>query len=433
MSSTPSEQQRAIALVDCNNFYASCERLFQPHLVNRPVVVLSNNDGCIVARSNEAKALDIAMGAPLFKVQDEINKYRVAVFSSNYTLYGDLSKRVMDTLKTFTPHVEVYSIDESFLDLTGFEHYNLQQYAEVIRKTVIQWTGIPVSIGIGSTKTLAKTANHLAKKNPTSNGVLNLNAEHDLSAVLESVPVQNVWGIGRRWSDRLHQLGIHSARQLRDADTTDLKKRFNVTLARTAQELRGIPCIELEEEQPDKQQIMSSRSFGERLENINDLQQAISHFMSRAAEKLRKQHLQARHISVFIQTNPHAKDPERDPYYKNSQNIRLATPSDNTGELIQTALQLLEQIYQPDYRYMRAGVMLSELTHYQQRQGDLFAPVAKKSDRNPLIQTMDSINKKMGGGTMRYASEGFGGRWQMKQNRKSPCYTTRWDELAIVR
>ncbi len=433
MSSIPFEQQRAIALVDCNNFYASCERLFQPQLSNRPIVVLSNNDGCIVARSNEAKALGIGMGTPLFKVKDEIKKYRIAVFSSNYTLYGDLSKRVMDTLKTFTPNVEVYSIDESFLDLAGFEHHNLQQYGEVMRKTVMQWTGIPVSIGIGSTKTLAKTANHLSKKSPTHNGVLNLNAVHDLTAVLESVAIQDVWGIGRRWSDRLHQMGIHTARQLRDADTNDLKKRFNVILARTSQELRGIPCIELEEEQPDRQQIISSRSFGERIEQIHPLQQALSHFVSRAAAKLRKQHLQARHISVFIQTSPHSKDPVTDPYYKNSQSTRLSTPSDNTGELIQHALQLLEQIYQPGHRYLRAGIMLSDLTPYAQRQGDLFAPVVQKSDNNPLMQALDNINQKMGVGTLRYASEGFGGHWQMRQSRKSPRYTTRWDELAVVR
>lgn len=432
MLSTRSEQH-TIALVDCNNFYASCERLFQPALRQRPIVVLSNNDGCIVARSNEAKALGIAMGAPLFKVQDEINKYQVAVFSSNYSLYGDLSRRVMDTLKTFTPNVEVYSIDEAFLNLDGFEHRNLQRYGQSIRQTVTQWTGIPVSIGVGSTKTLAKVANHLAKKNPTCNGVLNLNTEGDLSAILDTVPVQEVWGIGRRWSDRLHQLGIHTARQLRDTDISWLKKQFNVVLARTAQELQGIPCIELEEAQPDRQQIISSRSFGERLEVIEDLKQAVSHFVSRAAEKLRKQNLQTRRISVFIQTNPHSKEPNRDPYYKNSLDTRLAIATDNTGELIQMALTLLGSIYQPGYRYMRAGIMLSELTSRQHQQADLFAPALTTADHNPLMETLDSINRKMGKGVVRYGSEGFRGNWQMKQNRKSPNYTTQWRELAVVK
>lgn len=433
MSFIRCDTQQAIALVDCNNFYASCERLFRPELRHRPIVVLSNNDGAIVARSNEAKALGIPMAVPVFKMQNEINKYQVSVFSSNYALYGDLSRRVMDTLKTFTPNVEVYSIDESFLDLSGFQHRDLQQYSQTIRRTVHQWTGIPVSIGIGPTKTLAKVANHLAKKNPTCEGVLNLNVLGDLTPILDSVPVQDVWGIGRRWSERLHQLGIHTARQLRDADNSRLKKQFNVVLARTAQELGGIPCIELEEAQPDRQQIISSRSFGERLEDIEDLRQAVTHFICRAAEKLRRQNLQAGQVSVFIHTSPHSKDPVRDPYYKNSRGTRLAIPSDNSGELVQTALRLLDGIYRPGFRYMKAGIMLSELSSRQHQQTDLFAPMLKKADNRKLMAALDGINHKMGKGTLRYGSEGFGGNWQMKQNRKSPNYTTRWDELAVVR
>ncbi len=429
---TQSEQTRhrpAIALVDCNNFYASCERLFQPKLKQRPVVVLSNNDGCVVARSNEAKALGIPMGIPLFKAQESINKYQIAVFSSNYALYGDLSRRVMDTLKTFTPRVEVYSIDEAFLDLDGFEHLDLAQYGQQIRQTTTQWTGIPVSIGIASTKTLTKVANHLAKKNPTNNGVMDLYSQKNLDAILEAVPVQDVWGIGRRWSDRLHQMGIHTARQLRDADLNHLKRQFNVVLARTVQELRGIPCIELEETQADKQQIISSRSFGERLEHKADLQQAISHFVSRAAEKLRKQNLQARTISVFIHTSPFS---EREPFYKNSRTSRLVVPTDNTGEFIQQALTLLDAIFQPGFHYQKAGIMLHELTSRQHQQADLFAPEATSTSKDALMETLDSINRKMGKGTLRYASEGFGGHWQMKQARKSPNYTTQWDELAVV-
>lgn len=433
MLSTQSEKtgsRHAIALVDCNNFYASCERLFQPKLKHRPVVVLSNNDGCVVARSNEAKAVGIPMGIPLFKAQENINKYQVAVFSSNYTLYGDLSRRVMETLKTFTPRLEVYSIDEAFLDLDGFEHLDLHQYGQQIRQTVTQWTGIPVSIGIASTKTLAKVANHLAKKNPTSNGVLDLYSQRNLGAILEAVPVQELWGIGRRWSDRLHQMGIHTARQLRDADLNHLKRQFNVVLARTAQELRGIPCIELEETQADRQQIISSRSFGERLEHKIDLQQAISHFVSRAAEKLRKQNLQARSISVFIHTSPFS---EREPFYKNSRSTQLVLPTDNTGELIQQALTLLNSIFRPGFRYQKAGIMLYELTSRQHRQADLFAPETTHSGKDALMEALDSINRKMGKGTLRYASEGFGGHWQMKQARKSPNYTTRWAELPVVR
>lgn len=362
MSSTRSETRQSIALVDCNNFYASCERLFAPRLRNQPVVVLSNNDGVIVARSNEAKMLGIPMGVPLFKVRDTLDKYRVAVFSSNYALYGDLSRRVMDTLRQFTPEVEVYSIDEAFLNLTGLEHRDLQQYAQTIRQTVGQWTGIPVSIGIGPTKTLAKVANHLAKQNPTRQGVLNLNAFDDMTLILESVPVQEVWGIGRRWSDKLRQMGIYSARQLRDADLNLMKKHFNVVLARTIEELRGKSCIELDDEQPDKQQIISSRSFGERLEHIEDLQQAITHFTSRAAEKLRRQQSVAQAITVYIRTSPFN---EREPHYEASKTAALIQPTDNTGELIQLAHKLLSTMYRSGYRYQKAGIMLSRITSRQ--------------------------------------------------------------------
>ncbi len=420
-----------VALVDCNNFYISCERLFNPKLEGKPIVVLSNNDGCAVSRSNEVKALGIKMGEPWFKMEQMARQHGIIAFSSNYTLYGDISSRVMATLATFTPRQEIYSIDESFLDLDGFPAHTLQDYGQKIRRTVKRNIGIPVCVGIASTKTLAKLANHCAKKDLAGNdGVCDLGQldEAQRRALFQSLPVGEIWGIGRKISESLNQLGIETVEQLRAADPDFIRKRFSVVVERTVRELNDIACIELEQAGTPRQQILVSRSFGRSVVTLDDLKESVTYFTTRAAEKLRKDGSVANSVCVFIRTNPFKVN---EPQYERSVVVPLMQSSDDTAMLVKAALFGLKHIYLPGYQYKKSGVMLMGLQPKGVTQGNLFdeIPISdEKSDSR--MKVIDSINRKMGKDTIAFAGSGTRRSWAMRRERMSPNYTTRWDELV---
>lgn len=423
---------RSIALIDVNNFYVSCERVFNPSLEGKPMVVLSNNDGCAIARSNEAKALGVKMGEPWFKLKDLARRHGIIAYSSNYALYADMSNRVMEILRGFSPQQEVYSIDECFLDLTGFERRDLTDYGLEIRSRIKQWVGLPVCVGIGASKTLAKLANHIAKKNPEFNGVCDSNAmtEQEWNDWLARIEVGEVWGIGRKLAPQLNAMGIQSVLDLKRADTATIRSRFSVVLEKTIRELNGTVCIDLEEAPPPKQQIVSSRSFGMPVTDLQSLAESVTLYMSRAAEKLRRQQSCAGSVHVFIRTSPFKPD---EPYYANSLTIPLPSPIDDTVKLVRAVLWGLRRIYKPGYRYQKAGVMLSELVPLDQCQGDLFAQTPQTTRSARLMAAMDSINRSMGRQTVKLAAEGFRQPWKMKQGNRSPGYTTRWEELPIIK
>ena len=420
-------------LFDNNNFYASCEKLFNPRLKDRPVVVLSNNDGCVVARSAEAKALGIPMGAPWFKLQEQARQHGIVAFSSNYELYADLSDRVVQVLRQFTPNLEVYSIDESFLALDGFGHLDLADYGRQIRERVLQWVGLPGCVGIGASKTQAKLANHCAKKGLAGkDGVCNLLA---LSAceqddLLGRIEVGEVWGVGRKIDARLQEMGISSVRDLRDADPAMIRSSFSVVLERTVRELNGVSCLSLEEVAPDKQQIMCSRSFGEPVYELDDLLDAVATYMSRAAEKLRGQQGLAATIMVFLQTNPFKPE---EPQYHPSMTVPLPDPTSDTRVLVQWAQRVAKRLYRRGFAYKKAGVMLSGIQPEGVSQGSLFdSPSSTNAKAGNLMALMDGINQKWGRGAIRLAAERRHHPWQMRRDRMSPRYTTSWDELPLV-
>lgn len=417
--------RQRFALVDCNNFYASCERVFDPSLNARPVVVLSNNDGCIVARSNEAKALGIGMGAPFFKARDLIEKHGVAVFSSNYALYADMSGRVMQTLCEFTPAMEIYSIDEAFLDMTGVPDADTEACARRIRATVRRWTGIPVSIGIGPTKTLAKAANRIAKKSDRADGVLDLTDSPWLDHALERLDVEDVWGIGPRMARRLRKAGVMTARQLRDLDPVWMGRVFSVTGRRTVHELRGMSCYPLEENPPAKQQIRVTRTFGREVELLEEIEEAVATYTARAAEKLRRERLAAEVISVFAMTNRFGPDK-----YFNVRYAPFETPTADTRELLAAALNLARQVYRPNKRFKKAGVMLHGLVPQEHVQLGLFDTVDRDKSRR-LMDVVDSINRRTDTGIF-WGSQGLQREWRLTFNRRSPRYTTCWSELCRV-
>lgn len=421
---------RSIALIDVNNFYVSCERVFNPKLVGKPVVVLSNNDGCAVARSNEVKALGVAMGAPWFKLKDLAKQHGIIGLSSNYALYADMSNRVMSILREYSPDQEVYSIDESFLDLTGFQSRDLVQYGQHMRKRILKWTGLPVCVGIGSTKTLSKLANHCAKKRPVFNSVCNFNSmlPAELDDLLSQVEVGEVWGVGRKLAPKLQALGLNTVLDLKRANPERLRQQFSVVMEKTTRELNGTVCIELEEISPAKKQIISSRSFSYAVRDYNSLSESITLYMSRAAEKLRRQHSFAGSVHVYIRTSPFKPD---DPFYSNAMTVPMPSPTDDTRRLVNVALWALKQIYKPNYNYAKAGVMLSEIGSIEGVQTDLFStqPSPKSS---ALMAAMDCINRKMGKESIKLASEGFKRPWKMKQGSKSNSYTTRWSEIPIA-
>ncbi len=415
------------ALVDCNNFYASCERVFNPRLAGKPVIVLSNNDGCVVARSNEAKALGIAMGVPEFQIRPLIHAHKIQVFSSNYTLYGDMSQRVMETLQQFSPEVEVYSIDEAFLSLSGFESRNLTEYGRTIRATVKQWTGIPVSVGIAETKTLAKIAGHLAKRSPDAAGVCDLTAYQERDGLLANIPVTEVWGIGPSYAKRLMQHGITSALALRQADDQWIRKQMGVVGLRTVHELRGISCLPLEQCPPTKQGITCSRSFGKPVTTLAEMREAVAAYTARAAEKLRGEQLAASTLTVFLTTNPFTDEPQ----YSNSLTCRLPVATDATLELLRTALHGLETLYRDGYRYKKAGVMLLELVPVSQVQANLFDQ-ADRDRATRLMRAVDRLNAHDGTDTVRFGAVGLTQRWRARFTNRSQAYTTNWQELPLV-
>lgn len=415
------------ALVDCNNFYASCERVFNPKLNGQPIVVLSNNDGCVVARSNEAKALGIGMGVPEFQIRPLLRAHQVHVFSSNYTLYGDMSQRVMETLEQFCPDLEVYSIDEAFLSMVGFERRDLTEYGRQIRRTVKQWTGIPVSVGIAETKTLAKIANRVAKRTPDTGGVFDLLACPDRNALLDRVAVEDVWGIGRNHAHMLKQHGITTAFQLRGVDDQWIRKRMGIVGFRLVMELRGVSCMDLEQCPAPKQSLTCSRAFGTLINTLEEMEEAISVYTSRVAEKLRREQLAATVLTVCLTTNEFREGPQ----YSNSLTLNLPVVTDSTSELIGCALQGIRAIYRDGYLYKKAGVMLTGLVPASQLQADLFDSKDRwKSNR--LMSALDSINNRWGAGTLHYASSGITKAWKTQFHRRSPAYTTDWNELPVV-
>jgi DNA polymerase V len=424
--------QPLIALVDCNNFYVSCERVFRPDLIGKPVAVLSNNDGCVVARSAEVKNLGIKMGVPVFQVQHLVKQHNIQLFSSNYALYADMSARVMAILEEFAPSIEIYSIDESFLVLTGVCGKDPVAYGQKIRKVVFQATGIPVCVGMGSTKTLAKLANHGAKKWKHTNGVLDVSDPVRREKFMKLVPVGEVWGIGSRTTAKLNQLGIQTVWDLAIQPSKRLQAQFNIMVARTILELNGIGCMSLEEIAPDKQQIVCSRSFSRKLTDFKELSEALAEYCTRAAEKLRHQQSVTGCISVFIRTN--LFNPS-EPQYQRSASIKLSAAIQDTRTIITTAKRLLKELYKPNYKYHKCGVQLSHIQPALSfAQNDLFDVAGngllEKSDQ--LMETFDQINRRFPK-SISMAASGFDKTWIAKAERKTKHYTTDWNELVNVK
>ncbi|MDX7951786.1 Y-family DNA polymerase [Lichenihabitans sp. Uapishka_5] len=416
-----------IALVDCNNFYASCERLFQPKLRGQPVVVLSNNDGCVIARSNEAKALGIEIGEPWHICRERVNTQGVIVRSSNYTLYGDMSARVMRVLGDFTPDLEIYSIDEAFLGLAGFES-RLESHGRAMRATVLQWTGIPVSVGIGPTKTLAKLANRLAKKTPESGGVMILLTAEEQEAALDRIELTDLWGVAHRMADRLKAIGIMTPNDLRRADAKFVRMHTSVVMERMVWELQGIPCISLEEAPPDRKMIIASRSFGKRVTTRHEMEQAVTTYATRAAEKLRRQGLACGRLAVFVKTDEHRP---RDPQYAAERAYRLPVATADTGRLNRAALIALDALWRPGFSYKKAGVTLIDLGPAGRVQGSLFD---RHDDARSLarMQALDALNARFGRGTVTFASMGRKPGWKLRTEFISGRYTTAWEDLLKV-
>lgn len=417
---------QTFALVDANNFYVSCERLFRPDLQHRPVVVLSNNDGCIVARSQEVKDLGIKMGTPLFKVKNLVSKHDIRVFSSNYTLYGDISSRVMQTLEEISPRVEVYSIDEAFLDLSGITR--LVEQGRSIRATVMRNVGVPVCIGMAPTKTLAKLANHAAKTFKSTRGVVDLTDPARQKRLLEITPVAEVWGVGRKLNGKLEGQGIRTALDLSCMSPKRIRQRYSVVLERTVRELNGESCLELEDVVQKRQQILCSRSFGEKLTAYHDLKQAVCEFAARAAAKLRSENQLARMVSVFIRTSPF--DPSA-PQYANSATGALAVPSSDTHKILELATRLYHGIFREGYPYAKAGVILADFCAPDAVQMDLFHGDHGVERGDSLMQAVDAINRK-GRGKVWFGGQRPDKDWYMRRANLSPAYTTRWDSLPVV-
>ncbi len=420
------QRTKKIGLVDCNSFYVSCERLFNPRIRKKPVVVLSNNDGCIISRSNEAKALGIKMGEPYFKAKDIIVKNKVEVFSSNYSLYGDLSRRVMRTLKRFNAEIEVYSIDEAFIDLSNFPDFEVEKVGREIRETVLQWTGIPTSIGIAKTKTLSKVANHIAKKKQS--GVTSLIGIENLDPILEKVEINDIWGVGRQLTKFYQKNGIYNAKQLKNKSNTWIKKCSNVLSSRTAMELRGIPCIDLETTQTKRKSCVVSRSFGKRIEKFQELKEAVANYCLNASEKIRSESLVAKAITVFVRTSPFQRDYG---YYSNSKTIDFPIATNSSLETVKTAVSILESIFRNGYRYQKAGVMLTGLRNDDGRK-NLFS--SEKDEKiKSLMQSIDNTNYRYGRSTLSLASAGVHKKWNMRREYSSKIDTADFYCLPTIR
>lgn len=426
-----SQNNRVYALCDANSFYASCEKVFRPDLKDTPVVVLSNNDGCVIAQSKEAKAmLDLYMCRPWFEVEEEAKRLGVVAFSSNYELYANMSNRFMATLRQFTPRQEVYSIDESFLDLTGIKR-DLVVYGQEIKDTVMQWTGLPICVGMGSTKTLAKLANHCAKKQPHMNGVCDFTSmsEAELDGIMQQLPLSKVWGIGGKLEAKLNKVGVNDVLRLKRANPKRIRDEFGVLLERTIKELNGESWLELDETLSEAKQVMSSRSFGARVNTLAELQEAISYHASNASARLRKQKLYANAVYVFIKNSPFDKAE----YYGASLVVPLPAPTDNSMQITRVALWALKHMYKKDIYYQKAGVMLMGLVPAQGQQTDLFGFTEGDARVSKLMSTMDSINQKYKKGTIKLASEGVHKPWAMRRSFKSPNFTGDWYELPSTK
>lgn len=420
------------ALVDVNSFYASCETVFRPDLKGKPVVVLSNNDGCVIARSAEAKLLGVKMGDPYFKQKDLFRRCGVICFSSNYELYADMSNRVMTTLEEMSPRCEIYSIDEAFCDLTGVRNCRvLEDFGRELQEAVYRNTRLAVGVGIGQTKTLAKLANHAAKKwKRQTDGVVDLSNVDRQRKLMAALPVDETWGVGRRITKKLEAMGIKTVLDLADTDIRFIRKHFNVVLERTVRELRGEQCLELEEFAPVKQEIVCSRSFGERVTEYDAMRQAICSYASRAAEKLRGEHQYCRFISAFVKTSPFALN---EPYYGNSASVKLLTPTQDSRDIIAAATRCLDAIWKDGHRYQKAGVMLGDFFSQGVAQLNLFDDNAPRAGSEKLMEVLDQLNTKGGRGTLYFAGQGIQQQWAMKREMLSPRYTTRFCDLLKVR
>ena len=416
---------KKIALIDCNSFYVSCERLFNPKIRRLPVVVLSNNDGCIISRSNEAKALGIKMGEPYFKARNIIIKNNVQVFSSNYSLYGDISRRVMRTLKRFNSKIEVYSIDEAFLDLSNFSDKEVKDVGKEIRNTVLQWTGIPTSIGIAETKTLSKVANHIAKKQKS--GVVSLVNIKDLDPILEKVEVRDIWGVGKQLSKFYIKNGIYNAKQLKNASNTWIKKTKNVLSSRTAMELRGVPCIEIETKQAKRKSCCVSRSFGKKVEKLRELKESVTSYCLNAAEKIRSESLVCKSITVFIRTSPFQN---KGIFYSNSKTIDFPIATNNSIEIVKNALMGLDLIYKDGFKYQKAGIILSGLSD-SEKGNSLFKSTKDERIKN-LMQSIDNTNYRYGRSTISLASAGINKKWSMRRQYSSKIDTADFYSLPKI-
>lgn len=417
------------ALVDINSFYASCETVFRPDLRGKPVVVLSNNDGCVIARSAEAKKLEIPMGAPYFKLKNEFRRHGVHIFSSNYALYADMSNRVMTTLEAMAPAVEIYSIDEAFM-LQGMSRIEpLEDFGRRVRARIKQETHLTVGVGIAPTKTLAKLANHAAKKWTKTGGVLDLSNIERQKKLMALVPVEDVWGVGRRISAKLNAMGVNTAKDVSEQSTYIIRKHFNVVLERTVRELRGEQCLEIEEFAPNKQQIVCSRSFGSRITDYMEMRQAICAYAERAAEKLRGERQFCREVAVFIRTSPHA---ENEIYHGNQAMGKLLTPSNDTRDIIRVAMEMLDRIWLDNRRYMKAGVMLGDFFSQGVSQLNLFDEYKPQANNEALMHVVDGLNQS-GKGKLWFAGQGTQKAWAMKREMLSPAYTTRYSDLPVAR
>lgn len=417
------------ALIDCNNFYVSCERVFNPRLQNVPVAVLSNNDGCIVSRSNEIKALKIPMGAPGFKYEELIQKHKGVMLSSNYALYGDMSVRVMQALEKFAPEIEIYSIDEAFLRLTGMQEKDWEAWGHDLKAKVYKWTGIPVSIGISKTKTLAKIANHHAKRHSGFKGALCLLDEERIAEALKRTKVGDIWGIGPQYEKFLKKQGIETAWELRNAEEKFIDHYMTVVGHKTLLELRGYSCIEMDELPANKKSIVTSRSFGRQISELEELEEAVSTYVTRSAEKLRAQGSVAGNMTVFLNTNRFKEGPQ----YNNSASESFLPPTAYTPLMIKEALKLLKQIYLPGFSFKKAGVMLTDLSDAEDQQLNILDKSYLDDSRNELMQAIDHLNKHLGRDTVYYASSGKDRSWHMKRARLSPRYTTDWKDLPKVK
>ncbi|MEO7769002.1 MAG: Y-family DNA polymerase [Ferruginibacter sp.] len=418
-----------IALVDCNNFYASCERLFKPSLVGKPVVVLSNNDGCVIARSEEAKAIGIGMGAPIFMMEEFVKKNNVFVFSSNYTLYGNMSKRVLQTLNLFTSRIECYSIDEAFLDVPELNYKDLYAYGATIRNTIKKHIGLPVTIGIAPTKTLAKMANRYAKKNELDTGVFCLDTREKIDEVLAWTTIDDVWGIGAQHGRRLKWMGIKNAADFINKITPEwIRANMSVVEERMWNELRGIPSLEWEENSKAKKNICTARSFGKLLSEKKDVQEAVANYAALCASKLRKQQSCAGTMQVLLQTNIYRA---QDKQYSRNISFQLPVATNATAEIITHALKGLDIIFRPGYHFKKAGVIVMDIVRDTQVQQSFFDPANRARDAK-LMGALDTINGRFGKDLLRFAVQGYSRKWKLNQERLSPCYTTNIDQVLTI-